>query len=160
MVDLARTLRELADEVGLEVVLPIHPSPAVRSSLLPELQGHPNVIVRPPLDYLDFVATMAESHFVITDSGGVQEEAPWLGKPVLICRETTERTEGVDEGVAQLIGTGAANLRDWVTRLCHDQTLYASMSRRVSPYGDGQAAERIVGILSSPDRQESTAANV
>jgi UDP-N-acetylglucosamine 2-epimerase (non-hydrolysing) len=154
MADLARTLRQLADELDLEVVLPVHPSPAVRSSLLPELEGHPNVIFRPPLDYLDFVATMADSNFVITDSGGVQEEAPWLGKPVLVCRETTERAEAVDEGVAQLIGTGTANLRDWVTRLCQDQTLFAKMSRRVSPYGDGRAAERIVEILSSPDRQE------
>jgi UDP-N-acetylglucosamine 2-epimerase (non-hydrolysing) len=150
MEGLARTLRELADELGLDVLLPVHPSPAVRSSLLPELEGHPNVIVRPPLDYLDFVATMADCHFVITDSGGVQEEAPWLGKPVLVCRETTERSEAVDEGVAQLIGTDTANLRTWVTRLCEQQSLYATMSRRISPYGDGQAADRIVEILSSP----------
>lgn len=153
MLALARTLAALAYELELDVVVPVHPSPAVRSSLLPELEGHPNVIVRPPLDYLDFVATMADCHFVITDSGGVQEEAPWLGKPVLVCRETTERTEAVDAGVAQLIGTRSADLRTWVNRICNDSTLYATMSRRVSPYGDGRAAERIVEVLFLPAQE-------
>ena len=155
MVALARTLGALAHELELDVVVPVHPSPAVRSSLLPEFEDHPNVIVRPPLDYLDFVATMADCHFVITDSGGVQEEAPWLGKPVLVCRETTERKEAVDEGVARLIGTRTKDLRAWVARLCEDSTLYAKMSRRVSPYGDGRAAERIVEVLFSPDRRKA-----
>ena len=155
MVALARTLGALAHELELDVVVPVHPSPAVRSSLLPEFEGHPNVIVRPPLDYLDFVATMADCHFVITDSGGVQEEAPSLGKPVLVCRETTERIEAVDEGVARLIGTHTKDLRAWVTRLCEDPTLYANMSRRVSPYGDGRAAERIVEVLFPPDRRKA-----
>ena len=155
MVALARTLGALAHELELDVVVTVHPSPAVRSSLLPEFEGHPNVIVRPPLDYLDFVATMADCHFVITDSGGVQEEAPSLGKPVLVCRETTERIEAVDEGVARLIGTHTKDLRAWVTRLCEDPTLYANMSRRVSPYGDGRAAERIVEVLFPPDRRKA-----
>ena len=153
MLALAQTLAALAYELELDVVVPVHPSPAVRSSLLPELEGHPNVIVRPPLDYLDFVATMADCHFVITDSGGVQEEAPWLGKPVLVCRETTERKEAVDAGVAQLIGTRSADLRTWVTRLCNDSALYATMSRRVSLYGDGRAAERIIEVLFPPAQE-------
>lgn len=149
MVALARTLGDLARELDLDVVVPVHPSPAVRSSLVPEFEGHPNVTVRPPLDYLDFVATMAECDFVITDSGGVQEEAPWLGKPVLVCRETTERAEALEEGAARLIGTRPADLRFWVTALCENQELYATMSRRVSPYGDGRAAERIIEVLCS-----------
>jgi UDP-N-acetylglucosamine 2-epimerase (non-hydrolysing) len=152
MLALARTLGELAHKLELDVVVPVHPSPAVRSSLLPEFERHPNVIVRPPLDYLDFVATMADCHFVITDSGGVQEEAPWLGKPVLVCRETTERAEAIEEGVARLIGTRPRDLRTWVTALCQDPTLYATMSRRVSPYGDGRAAERIAEVLFASDR--------
>jgi UDP-N-acetylglucosamine 2-epimerase (non-hydrolysing) len=155
MVALARTLGELAHTFQLDVVVPLHPSPAVRSSLLPELEGRQNVIIRPPLDYLDFIATMADCHFVITDSGGVQEEAPWLGKPVLVCRETTERAEAVAEGVTRLIGTRPADLRAWVTELCQDPTLYATMSRRVSPYGDGRAAERITQVLFAPDRPQA-----
>jgi len=154
MLALARTLGELAHTLELDVVVPVHPSPGVRSSLLPEFEGRPNVIIRPPLDYLDFVATMADCHFVITDSGGVQEEAPWLGKPVLVCRETTERAEAINEGVARLIGTRPADLRASVTELCQDPTLYATMSRRVSPYGDGRAAERITQVLFAPDRPQ------
>jgi UDP-N-acetylglucosamine 2-epimerase (non-hydrolysing) len=154
MVALARTLGELAHTFQLDVVVPLHPSPAVRSSLLPELEGRQNVIIRPPLDYLDFIATMADCHFVITDSGGVQEEAPWLGKPVLVCRETTERAEAVAEGVTRLIGTRPADLRAGVTELCQDPALYATMSRRVSPYGDGRAAERITQVLFAPDRPQ------
>jgi UDP-N-acetylglucosamine 2-epimerase (non-hydrolysing) len=154
MLAVARTLGELAYTLQLDVVVPVHPSPAVRSSLLTGFQGRPNVIVRPPLSYLDFVATMADCHFVITDSGGVQEEAPWLGKPVLVCRETTEREEVINEGVARLIGTRPADIRAWVTELCQDPTLYATMSRRVSPYGDGRAAERIAQILAASDHPQ------
>jgi UDP-N-acetylglucosamine 2-epimerase (non-hydrolysing) len=139
---LAGALRELAAD-GADVVVPLHPSPAVREVLLPALEGS-QVRVVESLGYLDFVATLADSTLVITDSGGVQEEAPTLGKPALVVRELTERPEGPAAGVARLIGTDPQVLLDECRALLADVELYAQMSRRANPYGDGHAAERVV----------------
>jgi UDP-N-acetylglucosamine 2-epimerase (non-hydrolysing) len=108
------------------------------------LGGLPNVKLIPPQSYRNFVALMAHSRLVLTDSGGVQEEAPSLGKPVLVMRDTTERPEGVTAGTALLTGTNAEAIVRHVTRLLTDEAAYRSMAAARNPYGDGYAAERIV----------------
>jgi UDP-N-acetylglucosamine 2-epimerase (non-hydrolysing) len=147
MTAMAHSLRRLADRGDCELLLPLHKSPAVRESLLPVLDGHDRVTIVEPLGYADFAATLAACDLVLTDSGGVQEEAPSLGKPVLVLRATTERPEAVEAGVAKLIGTDAAVLYDEATRLLDDPDLYAGMANAVSPFGDGRAAERIIAAL-------------
>jgi UDP-N-acetylglucosamine 2-epimerase (non-hydrolysing) len=139
---LAGALCRLAED-GADVVVPLHPSPSVREVLLPALEGS-KVRVVASLGYLDFVATLADSTLVITDSGGVQEEAPSLGKPVLVVRDLTERPEGLAAGVARLIGTDPQVLIQECRALLADDGLYARMSRRANPYGDGHAAQRVV----------------
>jgi UDP-N-acetylglucosamine 2-epimerase (non-hydrolysing) len=148
---MAGTLRRLADRGDSEVLLPLHKSPAVRDSLLPELGGHPFVTVTEPLGYADFVATLAECDLVLTDSGGVQEEAPTLGKPVLVLRATTERPEAVEAGVARLVGTDAEDLFAIASDLLDDPVEYQRMAGAVNPFGDGQAARRVLSEL-APDR--------
>jgi UDP-N-acetylglucosamine 2-epimerase (non-hydrolysing) len=142
---LARALRGLADD-GADVVLPLHPSPAVRAVLLPALQGGAVRIVE-PLDYLDFVATLAEASLVITDAGGLQEEAPALGKPVLVARESTDRPEGLAAGVARLVGSDPAALIRECRLLLADPAGHEQQIRRASPYGDGRAAARVVATV-------------
>lgn len=144
---IAEALRGLADRGDTEIVLPLHKSPAVRESLVPTLGDHPAVRLIEPLDYLDFTRTLASCDLVLTDSGGVQEEAPTLGKPVLVLRETTERPEGVDAGTAILVGTDPGAISRAATELLDDAALYAAVGQRVNPYGDGRAAQRIVGLL-------------
>ncbi len=147
MTAMARSLRRLADRGDCELLLPLHKSPAVRESLLPVLDGHARVTVVEPLGYADFAATLAACDLVLTDSGGVQEEAPSLGKPVLVLRATTERPEAVEAGTAKLIGTDPAVLYHEATRLLDDHDLYARMAGAVNPFGDGKAAERIIAAL-------------
>ena len=125
-------------------VLPVHLNPVVRDVLLPLLSDVPNVLITEPLDYGDFSRCMNMSEVVLTDSGGVQEEAPSLGKPVLVMRETTERPEAVAAGTVRLVGTDEQAIVDEVTRLLTDQRAYARMARAVNPYGDGRAAARSV----------------
>jgi UDP-N-acetylglucosamine 2-epimerase (non-hydrolysing) len=149
MAKLAASLVQLADQLDLEVVLPLHPSPEVRRPLLAALSQSP-VRVVDPLPYVDFVATLADADLVVTDSGGVQEEAPTLGTPALVVRDTTERVEGIEAGVACLVGTDGDALIAGCRRLLSDVDVYAAMARRVSPYGDGHAAERIVRQLTTP----------
>jgi UDP-N-acetylglucosamine 2-epimerase (non-hydrolysing) len=146
---MARTLRRLADRGDSEVLLPLHKSPAVRESLVPELGGHPFVTITEPLGYADFVATLADCDLVLTDSGGVQEEAPSLGKPVLVLRATTERPEAVEAGVARLVGTDADDLFAVASDLLDDPVEYQRMAGAVNPFGDGQAARRVLSELSS-----------
>jgi UDP-N-acetylglucosamine 2-epimerase (non-hydrolysing) len=124
-------------------LLPAHLNPTVREVLLPPLEGLPNVLVTEPLGYADFARAMAASTLVLTDSGGVQEEAPGLGKPVLVLRDTTERPEAVAAGTVRLVGTDEQLIVDEVTRLLTDQTSYDAMAQAVNPYGDGHAAERV-----------------
>jgi UDP-N-acetylglucosamine 2-epimerase (non-hydrolysing) len=113
------------------------------------LSGLPTVRLVEPLDYFEFTATMAASDLIVTDSGGVQEEAPSLGKPVLVVRENTERPEAVQAGVARLIGVSGEAVHRHVCELLDDERAYASMARAVNPFGDGHAAARIADILAT-----------
>ncbi len=142
----ARLAKEFPD---LAFVLPAHLNPIVREVLLPPLQGMDNVIVTEPLGYSDFARELGRCRLVLTDSGGVQEEAPSLGKPVLVLRETTERPEAVAAGTVRLVGTDEHLIVDEATRLLTDESAYESMARAVNPYGDGRAAERITAAVAA-----------
>lgn len=131
------------------VVFPVHKNPIVRDTVFPELDGLDRVILTEPPDYVPFVHLIKASHLILTDSGGVQEEAPSLGKPVLVLRKTTERPEGVDAGNAKLVGTDTEVIVREAQALLTDQNAYEAMSTAKSPYGDGQAAERIWDIIRS-----------
>ena len=129
------------------IVFSVHPNPNVQRIVRQELQDAPRIHLLEPVPYLDFVHLMARSDLILTDSGGVQEEAPSLGKPVLVLREVTERPEGVEAGVLKVIGTNAERIVAEVARLLTDRAAYHEMAQRCNPYGDGHAAERIVEIL-------------
>jgi UDP-N-acetylglucosamine 2-epimerase (non-hydrolysing) len=144
---IADTLLRLASRDDVQIVFPVHLNPNVQDTVYKVLGGHPAVHLIKPLDYLPFVQMMRQAALIITDSGGVQEEAPSLGKPVLVTRETTERPEAVEAGTVELVGTDPDLLFRRATRLLDDELAYGAMSRAHNPYGDGQAAERIVGIL-------------
>ena len=148
MVGVGRALGRLArDEPDLLVVLPVHRNPTVREALLPPLDSLPNVIVTEPIGYGGFARLIDRSHVVLTDSGGVQEEAPSLGKPVLVMRENTERPEAVTAGTARLVGTDEDRIVAEVTALLHDEASYGAMANAVNPYGDGHAAPRSVAAM-------------
>lgn len=141
-------LRALADRNDdIQVLYPVHRNPNVSGPAREILAGHPRILLCDPLEYAPFVSAMKRSSFVVTDSGGVQEEAPALGKPVLVLRDETERPEAVAEGVVKLVGTSADRILAEAQRLLDDPGAYAAMARGVSPYGDGQAAGRIVAAL-------------
>jgi len=131
----------------LRVNFPVHLSPKVREVVLPALGGHPRIRLTDPLDYAAFVEAMAGATFILTDSGGVQEEAPSLGKPVLVLRESTERPEAMEAGAAQLVGTDPERIVAAVTRLITDAAAFQRMAQVANPYGDGQAADRILEVL-------------
>lgn len=140
----ANAIARLAKEFPeVRFLLPAHLNPAVREVLLPPLEGFDNVTVTEPLSYSDFAQAMAMSSVCLTDSGGVQEEAPSLGKPVLVLRETTERPEAVDAGTVRLVGTDEDLIVREVAALLTDVAAYDAMARAVNPYGDGQASGRI-----------------
>lgn len=134
---------------GHTIILPIHRNPAVRESVLPQLDGLDNVIVTEPLGYADFTKVMAASTIVLTDSGGVQEEAPSLGKPVLVMRENTERPEAVDAGTVRLVGTDRERIEFEARHLLTDKKAYKAMANAVNPYGDGRAAARSVAAIAA-----------
>lgn len=146
---LARVVRRLADRDDVHVLFPVHRSPAVREAVLPELDGHPHVTLSAPLGYPQFIAALASADLVLTDSGGVQEEAPAFGVPVLVLRETTERPEGVDAGCALLCGTDPEVVLRHATRVLDDAALHARMAAAPNPYGDGHAARRIADRLAA-----------
>ncbi|OYD25674.1 non-hydrolyzing UDP-N-acetylglucosamine 2-epimerase [Oceanimonas baumannii] len=129
------------------VVFPVHPNPNIRKATDHYLQGHDRIRLVQPFDYGPFVTAMKRATLILSDSGGVQEEAPALGKPVLVLRRDTERPEAVTEGVVKLIGTNKEDIVREANRLLTDPAAYADMARGASPYGDGQASERIVGIV-------------
>jgi UDP-N-acetylglucosamine 2-epimerase len=147
MARVAQGLRGLADRGDVELVYPLHLNPAVQRIAREMLGQHPHIHLIEPLDYLPFVALMRRAHLIVTDSGGVQEEAPALGKPVLVTRATTERPEAVEAGTVELVGTDASRLVERATRLLDDPDAYAAMSVAHNPYGDGRAASRIVEAL-------------
>lgn len=144
---LCSMLAGVADRPDVEVLFPVHLSPAVRASVMPELDDHPSVHLTDPLGYASFVHAMKSSHIIVTDSGGVQEEAPVFGIPVLVLRETTERQEGVDAGCCRLSGTDPADVQSDLTALLDHELEYQRMSRAVNPYGDGKASDRILTQL-------------
>lgn len=143
----ARALLRLASRGDVEIVFPVHLNPNVQEVMNSVLGNHEAVHLIKPLDYLPFVHMMRKASLIITDSGGVQEEAPSLGKPVLVTRDTTERPEAVDAGTVELVGTNSELLFERATRLLDDETAYAAMCRAHNPYGDGRAADRIVEVL-------------
>lgn len=145
---IGRALARIADaEPGLAVVVPLHKNPAVREALLPALEGKRNVFVSEPLDYGEFCRLMAISHLILTDSGGIQEEAPTLGIPVLLMRGNTERPEAVLSGAVKLIGTDEDRIVSEVQHLLHDGAAYRSMAELPNPYGDGTAARQSVAAI-------------
>jgi UDP-N-acetylglucosamine 2-epimerase (non-hydrolysing) len=140
-------LLELAARPDVLLLYPVHPNPNVAAVVHRRLGGRENIRLVPPLDYPQFVAAMKHAYLILTDSGGVQEEAPTLGKPVLVLRESTERPEGVQAGTACLVGTDPAMIISVATRLLDDASAYDRMAQARNPYGDGQAAARIVEAL-------------
>jgi UDP-N-acetylglucosamine 2-epimerase (non-hydrolysing) len=148
MGNIGRALASLsAGEPETLFVFPIHRNPLVREAILPLIEGRENVIVTEPLDYGAFAHLMDRAHVILTDSGGVQEEGPSLGKPVLVMRDTTERPEAVEAGTARLVGTDTGTLIREVRHLLHDKNAYARMANAVNPYGDGRAAQRTVDAV-------------
>jgi UDP-N-acetylglucosamine 2-epimerase (non-hydrolysing) len=125
----------------------LHPNPKVAEVMRPALAGHDNIALIDPLDYLDFVAMMAACDIVLTDSGGIQEEAPSLGKPVLVMRDTTERPEGVAAGTARLVGADASVILRETARLLDDRQAYEQMAKAHNPYGDGTASRQIAALV-------------
>lgn len=144
---ISAAIAELADRGDVHVTFPVHLSPAVRSSVLPELGGHPNVTLCEPLAYEDLIAELAGAHMVLSDSGGLQEEAPAFDTPVVVLRDTTERPEGVAAGCSVLCGTDPRRIKAVATTLLDDEAAHARMAAAPNPYGDGRAAERIADVL-------------
>jgi UDP-N-acetylglucosamine 2-epimerase (non-hydrolysing) len=147
---IAGAVRDIAARPDVAVIFPVHPNPNVRRVMDAQLAGLNNVVMIEPLDYPHFVRLLAICEIVLTDSGGVQEEAPSLGKPVLVMRETTERPEGVQAGTARLVGTDRKRIVTEIFRLLDDEAAYSAMSRAHNPFGDGKSGERIAGII-APD---------
>ncbi|MCH9815156.1 MAG: UDP-N-acetylglucosamine 2-epimerase (non-hydrolyzing) [Actinomycetia bacterium] len=128
-------------------LVPMHPNPTVRESLIPRLSDLDNVWLTEPLDYIPFAHLLRRAEIVVTDSGGIQEEAPAFDTPVLVCRAETERTEGLEAGTLRLVGTNPNVIRDAITELLNDRLAYESMALAANPYGDGHAAQRIVAAM-------------
>lgn len=146
--NICKAIRQIAEEhPEMDIVYPVHLNPNVQKPVYELLSGTPNIYLVKPLDYLPFVYAMQHSTLLLTDSGGVQEEAPSLGKPVLVMRETTERPEAVEAGTVRLVGTDVAAIVGNVQELLHDPEVYRKMSESYNPYGDGHACERIVDAL-------------
>jgi UDP-N-acetylglucosamine 2-epimerase (non-hydrolysing) len=141
---ICRAIAELAVRQDTQVVYPVHRNPKVLGPVTKRLGSLPNVVLLPPLDYGAFVDLMRRCYLVITDSGGIQEEAPSLGKPVLVMRESTERPEAVEAGTVVLVGDDPARIVEAADRLLSDEEAYRRMATVHNPYGDGHAAERIV----------------
>jgi len=146
--NICHSLRQIAEtHPDVQLVYPIHLNPNVQKTVYPLLEGVPSISLLPPLDYLAFINLMNRADIVLTDSGGLQEEAPALHKPVLVMRETTERPEGVSAGVARVIGTEQAHIVKAVSQLLDDAAVYGRMASAPNPFGDGSAARQIVDAL-------------
>ena len=145
----AAVRRIVEADPSVEVLVPVHPNPNVRETVMRDLGRLDRVRLVPPLDYEGFVAALMQSYFVLTDSGGVQEEAPALGKPVLVMRRVTERPEALEAGVARLVGTDPDLIVAEAQRLLSDPEWYRHMARGASPYGDGHAAGRIAAAIAA-----------
>lgn len=146
--EICRAIRTVAERnPDVQIVYPVHPNPNVYRTAHEMLGSRSNIILCEPLDYLPFVETMKRAYLILSDSGGVQEEAPALAKPVLVLRSETERPEAVREGVVRVVGTDFEEIVGTVQHLLHDEAAHKAMARGVSPYGDGRAAERIAAVL-------------
>lgn len=146
--NICRAIHTLAARnADVEILYPAHPNPNVKKVAREMLGNCSNIHLCAPLDYAPFVTAMKRAYIIISDSGGVQEEAPALGKPVLVLRDETERPEAVEEGVVKLVGANYDRIVDEAQRLLDDKVAYSAMARGISPYGDGHAAERIVKVL-------------
>lgn len=151
LVRICQALQAIAGRMNgtAHIVCTVHPNPTVSTVVRRELAGPPNISLVPPLDYLEFVAMMRRSYLILTDSGGIQEEAPTFGKPVLVLRSVTERPEAVEAGTSRLVGTDDSVIVREACRLLDDSAAYEEMSQVANPFGDGHAAERIVALLRS-----------
>jgi UDP-N-acetylglucosamine 2-epimerase (non-hydrolysing) len=147
MRSVCEAVRRFVSRPDVEIVFPVHRSPLVRDVVQPELEGLEGIHLCEPLDYLSLVHVLDSCDVVLTDSGGIQEEAPAFGKPVLVLRDTTERPEAVEAGVARLVGTNSNAIVAGVSSLLDDPIAYARMARTENPFGDGQAGKRIVRRL-------------
>ena len=146
--NICRAFRTLAkNNTDVQFLYPVHPNPNIKAVALESLVGIPNFTLCEPLDYELFIAAMKRAHIILTDSGGVQEEAPALGKPVLVLREETERPEAVQQGLVKLVGINYENIVEETQRLLNDSSAYKAMALGISPYGDGKASKRIVDTL-------------
>jgi UDP-N-acetylglucosamine 2-epimerase (non-hydrolysing) len=149
---ICRALTKLSQRPDVQIVYPVHLNENVRGPVYETLDHLPSVHLIPPVEYLQFCYLMTRCHILLTDSGGIQEEAPSLGKPVLVMRDVTERPEGIAAGVAKLVGTDVDKIVHSASRLLDDPSAYQAMSARSSPYGDGKAAQRIQSALSTLNR--------
>ena len=146
--DIAQSFLEILERFpDTALLLPLHRNPTVREPLQAALDSHPRAFLVEPLDYAQLVGAMKRCYLLLTDSGGLQEEAPGLGKPVLVLRETTERPEAVEAGTAKLVGTDVTNVVKTASELLSDETTYTKMAKAINPFGDGQAASRIADIV-------------
>ncbi len=146
--DICTGLKRLVKKYrDLSILYPVHPNPNIRRPVYAELSGQESITLTDPLDYLPFVMAMQRAYIVLTDSGGLQEEAPTLGKPVLVLREVTERVEAVEMGTVKLVGTDADRIVKEVSALLDDPAMYREMAIRKNPYGDGSAAIQIVRAI-------------
>lgn len=146
--EICKAVLELVENnKDIEFVYPVHPNPNVRQPVYELLEGKDRIHLIEPLEYAQFCSLMKKSHIILTDSGGVQEEAPSLGKPVLVLRDTTERPEAIKYGTVKLVGTNKEKIVSTIETLLRDDTEYRKMSEAVNPYGDGLASKRIVDVL-------------
>lgn len=155
MENIALAIKAIAARDDVACIFPVHLNPNVRSVMERMLGAEPNVAMIEPLDYPNFARLLSISHIMLTDSGGVQEEAPALGKPVLVMRDTTERPEGVTAGTAKLIGTDKDRIVSEIFTLLNDDTAYSAMARAHNPFGDGKASQRIAEIIWNVSRQKT-----
>jgi UDP-N-acetylglucosamine 2-epimerase (non-hydrolysing) len=142
-------LARLAQRADVQIVYPVHPNPNVQEPVRQQLGGLRNVFLLEPLDYVAFVDLMRRAWLLITDSGGVQEEGPSLGKPILVMREKTERPEAIEAGTVRLVGTDPERIVGEASRLLDDREEYERLARVHNPYGDGQASRRIADVILS-----------
>ena len=147
MENICHALKEIAQREDIEIVYPVHLNPNVQEPVNRILGGVKHITLLPPQDYLPMVHLMKRSTLILTDSGGIQEEAPTFGIPVLVMRETTERPEGIEAGILKLVGTETSHIVQEAKRLLDDPSEYAKMAKAANPYGDGHAAERIIQAL-------------
>lgn len=152
MESIAAALQDIAAREDVAIIFPVHLNPNVRKVMDSRLGNHPRIAMIEPLDYPHFARLLSICHIMLSDSGGVQEEAPALGKPVLVMRDTTERPEGVEAGTAKLVGTDRQRIVSEIFTLLDDEAAYAAMARAHNPFGDGASAGRIAGLVADACR--------